>query len=77
LNGPPRSPASTSDDWPRFKFPEKLPFFLWFALSDANRTWRIALPNCLLDWEKLGFAMQIAAARNMKEFFVSILRDCY
>jgi hypothetical protein len=58
-------------------FPEGLPFFLWFALSDANRARRIALANCLLDWEKPGFAMQIGAARNMKDFFVCILGDGY
>jgi hypothetical protein len=57
--------------------PGKLPFFLWFALSDANWARRIALANCFLDWEKLGFAVQLGAARNMKDFVVCILGNCY
>src|SRR5271155_2597112 len=40
-----------------------LPFFLWRALPDADRTGRIALANSFLDREKFQFAMQIGTTR--------------
>ena len=58
-------------------FPGKLPLFLWLAFPDANRAGRIAIANGFFDWEKLGFAMHIAAARNVKDFVVFVLGHGY
>src|SRR5260370_22866080 len=55
----------------------KLPFFLWLALPDANRTGRIAFANCFLNWEKFRFAVQGGTARNVKVFVISILGHGY
>jgi hypothetical protein len=51
----------------------KLSLLLELALPDANRTWRIAFANGFLNGQKFGFAMQIGAARNMKELVTIIL----
>jgi hypothetical protein len=57
--------------------PGNLPFLFWLVLPDANRAGRIALANGFLDFEKLGFAMQIGTARNVKDFIVRVLGHGY
>jgi len=57
-------------------FQRRLDFFLELAFSDANRARRIALADGFLVREKLEFAMQVGAARNMKDLLLCILGDC-
>jgi hypothetical protein len=53
--------------------PGKLSLLLELALPDANRARRVAFVKRFLDGQKFGFAMQIGAARNMKELVTIIL----
>ena len=54
----------------------KLPFFLWLALSEANRAGRIAFANCFLDGKKFRLAMQMRGTRNVIQLVILILRYC-